>query len=62
MKKKINLSEELSAFMKEIKREHPNLKEQFDLYLSNKKEYDATKSNVATKEQKTKTSYGVKYR
>lgn len=60
MNDKLHLFKELSKFVKENKNEHPELKKQFELYINEKKKYDATK-NAIDKNQKTKT-YGVKYK
>ena len=60
MREKDYLFEELSEFIKGSKKEHPDLKKQFELYLDDKKKYDDAKGAVI-KEQKSKT-YGVKYK
>ena len=60
MREKDHLFEELSEFIKESRKEHPDLKKQFELYLNDKEKYEAAKSSII-KEQKSKT-YGVKYK
>ncbi len=60
MKEKLHDFKELINFIKESKKEYPDLKRQFELYINDKKKYEETR-DFLSKDQK-RNNYGVKYK